>query len=470
MDSRSKEFDRRTSAESHAPGSVGLRPPDVDLPKEQRPARSKASEPFWRAGMALFHWGSILAGSIGPVTIAAAVLIAAAAIFFTGAPGSLRSAPPLLFFVSAAFVLYIVAGYPLILNLIPPRYSKPVRRAPMFPDVSLIVTVYNGERFLESKLESILALTYPPEKLEIIVASDGSIDRTNEIAESFAGRGVRLLPLPRAGKAAAINAAIAEARHDMLVFTDVRQLLAPDSLAYLMENFADPSVGVASGELVILESRTQEEASVGLYWRYELSIRLRLSEIDSIFGATGAYYAIRRELVPQLPSSTLLDDMHLPLAAFFQGYRLIVDPRARMFDYPTNLQDEFRRKVRTLAGNYQIVKAYPGLLGTRNRLWPHFWSYKFGRLLLPFALITCFATSFSLPAPWWTLAVFGQVAFYALAMIDLFLGEMFPLKRLTSPIRTFVTLMAATVCAVSILFAPSQTLWKPTRATGGSPT
>src|SRR5690348_15006640 len=151
MDSRSKEFDRRTSAESHAPGSVGLRPPAVDLPKEQRPAaRSKASEPFWRAGMALFHWGSILAGSIGPIAITAAVLIAAAAIFFTGAPGSLRSAPSLVFFVSGAFVLYIVAGYPLILNLIPPRYSKPVRRAPMFPDVSLIVTVYNGERFLAS--------------------------------------------------------------------------------------------------------------------------------------------------------------------------------------------------------------------------------------------------------------------------------------------------------------------------------
>src|SRR5437773_2480381 len=98
MASRSREFDRRSSAESHAPPSLASRPPAADLPKEQRPARSKASEPFWRAGMALFHWGSILASSIGPIAITAAVLIAAAAIFFTRAPGSLRSAPSLLFF------------------------------------------------------------------------------------------------------------------------------------------------------------------------------------------------------------------------------------------------------------------------------------------------------------------------------------------------------------------------------------
>jgi hypothetical protein len=257
---------------------------------------------------------------------------------------------------------------------------------------------------------------------------------------------------------------MAVATGDILVMTDVRQELEAESLARLLENFADADVGVASGELVIRSGENSEQASTGLYWRYELWLRLQLSARDSIFGATGAYYAIRRSLAVDIPPGTLLDDMHLPLAAFFRGYRLIVDPRARMFDQPTSLEGEFARKVRTLAGNYQILRHYPGLLiPGKNRMWFHYLSYKFGRLLLPFALLGIAVLSFLLPAPWSLLMLAAQAVFYGLALADIWIPEC-QIKRVTSVARTFVTLMAATLMALSIFFVPSGELWKPSRA------
>jgi cellulose synthase/poly-beta-1,6-N-acetylglucosamine synthase-like glycosyltransferase len=371
--------------------------------------------------------------------------------------------------LAAGFVVYVLFVYPLILGVLARLRPRPVRRAPFQPPVSIIVVVHNGARFIENKLRSILELQYPRDLMEIIVASDGSTDGTDALVEGFASSGVRLLPLPRGGKAAALNAAIPRATHEILVLTDVRQLLAPDSLAMLLENLADPEVGAASGELTILKGGGQEEAAVGLYWRYELWIRLRLSELDSIFGATGAYYAIRRSLTRQLPRDTLVDDMHLPLAAFFSGHRLIVDSRARMFDYPSGLASEFRRKVRTLAGVYQVIRAYPALLGPGNRMWFHFVSYKLARLLLPFALLAILVLSFGLPAPWSILALAAQAVFYAAALVDLWIPEGSLFSRITSPARTFVTLMAASLCAVSILFVPSSRLWRPTQLAPATP-
>ena len=370
------------------------------------------------------------------------------------------------FAAAGAFLLYVLFGYPLLLGWLARVKPKPVRRAPCTPPVTVVIAVHNGAAFLEGKLESILALDYPRDRVQVLVASDGSTDATAEIAARFEPHGIVLLRLPRRGKAAALNGALAQARGDIVVLTDVRQRLAPDSLRMLVENFSDPEVGAASAELVILRGDTEELANVGLYWKYEVWIRLRLSEIDSIFGATGAYYALRRELIVALPEDTLLDDMYLPLAGFFRGYRLIVDRRARMFDYPTGLSSEFRRKVRTLAGNYQILRHYPGLLGPANRLWFHYLSYKFARLLLPFALIAVLVCSVGLPRPWNLLLVAAQALFYGVAAADRYVADGSPVKRVSAPVRTFVTLMAASLCAVSILFRPSAALWKTTQVSG----
>jgi cellulose synthase/poly-beta-1,6-N-acetylglucosamine synthase-like glycosyltransferase len=368
-----------------------------------------------------------------------------------------------LFLAAALFILYTLFGYPLMLAALA-RSERPIRRKFQPRTVSVLLPVRNGEKWIREKLESILALHYPPECVRILVISDGSTDRTETYAREFEGRGVQVFSIPAAGKAVALNALMEKATGEILFFTDVRQRLESDSLRNLVACFEDPSVGVVSGELVILDSRGREDTEVGLYWKYEKAIRKRLSRIDSIPGATGCIYAMRRELARPLPADCLLDDVHLPMAAFFAGRRLIVEESAKAFDGATSLQTEFRRKVRTLAGVYQIVFRYPQLLGPRNRMWIHFFSHKLARLLLPFALLVLAVTSFWLPGVWAPIAILAQVAIYALAAADPWLPRV--AQRVSGPARTFVILMLATFCASSILILPASRFWSS--ATGSS--
>jgi hypothetical protein len=217
---------------------------------------------------------------------------------------------------------------------------------------------------------------------------------------------------------------------------------------------------------MINEGAGLEEASVGMYWKYEKWIRKQLSRLDSVLGATGCVYAMRRHLAPPLPNGTLNDDMYLPLAAFFRGYRVVFDDAALAFDSPTMLASEFRRKVRTLAGVYQIVGSYPALLGPRNRMWIHFLSHKLARLVLPWAMIAAAVASFGLPAPWNVCTIGAEAGAGVLALLDVWLPAGFPLKRLTSALRTFAVLMTASLCALAILFVPPHVLWKETRVSG----
>ena len=365
-----------------------------------------------------------------------------------------------IFLLAAAFCLYTLFGYPLLLAWLA-RHPRPVHKKFTPRRVSVILPVYNGERWIGPKLDSLLALDYPAGLVEILVISDGSTDATDRIAAQYAARSaVRLLQVPRGGKALALNRALAEASGEILFFTDVRQQLSADSLRNLVACFADSAIGAASGELVIRQGKTSAETNVGLYWRYEKWIRTRLSRLDSVIGATGCIYAMRRDLATPLPADTLADDMYLPLAAFFRGYRVILETSAKAFDDPTGLETEFRRKVRTLAGVYQVARFYPGLLGPRNRLWIHFISHKLARLLMPWALLAIAASSFALPDPWRICAWSVQALVYGLAALDVVVPEPWPLKRATSPARTFVVLMAASFCAVAVLFVPPQKLWK----------
>jgi cellulose synthase/poly-beta-1,6-N-acetylglucosamine synthase-like glycosyltransferase len=369
-----------------------------------------------------------------------------------------------LFICSLAFCAYTMFGYPLLLAMLARWRGHPVHKAPRQSTVSIVLPVYNGERWIGAKLESVLRLEYPPELLEIIVVSDGSTDATESVVRQFTKRAnISFLAVPHAGKAAALNAAVAKARGEILFFTDMRQELHPRSLANLVNCFADPQVGVASGELMIRESKEVEESSVGLYWKYEKWIRKQQSHLDSVLGATGCIYAMRRDLAAPLPPGTLNDDMYLPLGAFFRGYRVILDGSAWAFDYPTKLSSEFRRKVRTLAGVYQIVALYPALLGPRNRMWIHFFSHKLARLAMPWALLAAAIAGFYLPAPWNWWATGAQAGAYLLAIADPWVPGGFPLKRLTVPVRTFTVLMAASWCAAAMVFVPAAVLWKETR-------
>lgn len=370
------------------------------------------------------------------------------------------------FAACAGFVLYVLFGYPALLAVLARYRTRPVLRKPHRRTVSVLLPVRNGERWVRAKLESILAVEYPRELMEIVVVSDGSDDDTDAIVREFQSAGVQLIRIERAGKAAALNAGMAHCRGEIMFFTDVRQELAPDSLDILVSYFADPHVGVVSGELVMRNAETREAANVGLYWEYEKWIRRQLSRVDSVLGATGCIYAMRRELAVPLPAGTLADDMHLPLAAFFAGYRIVMT-QAMAYDDPATLKTEFSRKVRTLAGVYQVIAQYPALLGPGNRMWIHFVSHKLGRLLLPWALLALAGITAFLPGPRAVAAAACQIAVYGLAAMDPVIPDSFVLKRISSLCRTFTVLMAASLCAASICFRSTGAFWS--RPTGAQP-
>lgn len=370
---------------------------------------------------------------------------------------------PVIFWVSVCLFFYIMVGYPLLLSWLAKHHSRKVIKAPFFPSVSIIVPVHNGQDYLAEKLNSLLALNYPA-KYEIIVIDDGSTDKTEQIARLYAAYDVKTWKItPKSGKPTAVNFGIQFAKGDIIVLTDVRQTLDIDSLQKLTACFSDPSVGVVSGEIVIRNGDTYEKADIGLYWKLETAIRNWLSSIDSIFGANGQFYAIRRSLLVHIPETTLNDDMYLPLSAFFKGYRSIVESDAKAYDYPTSRATEFNRKVRTLAGNYQILFSYP-VLGPQNRLWFHYVSYKFGRLLLPWLMILIAVSSFWLVEPLKLFVIGIQICFYLLAIFDPWIPKS-GFKKLSSPARTFIVMMIAVMVALKVFFVPAKLLWKVTSVT-----
>jgi len=367
------------------------------------------------------------------------------------------------FVLSAAAIAYTIAGYPLLLLVLTSlKRRRQIQRQWAPRTVTVLLAVYNGERWISRKLDSLLGLDYPPELMHILVLDDGSTDRTAEIVTRVDDPRVELVTQPHGGKATALNAGLLRAQGEILFFTDVRQAVDPVSLRRLVERFADPQVGVVSGELVIRKGDREEEA-VGLYWRYEKWIRQRLSEIDSVAGATGCIYAMRRELAVPLPPSTLVDDMYLPLSAFLRGSRVVFEPGAKAFDEPTTPAVEFRRKVRTLAGNFQILVDLPRLLSPSNRMWFHFLSHKVLRLFLPYAVILVGVSSFALPPPYRAPVLAVQACFYVTALADMLVPASWPLKRVSGVARTFVVLMSATLYAPMAVLLARRTVWSTSR-------
>jgi poly-beta-1,6-N-acetyl-D-glucosamine synthase len=362
---------------------------------------------------------------------------------------------------SIAFLIYVIAIYPLLLGLLARNRPRAAGAPSALPTVSVILPVYNGEAFIRAKIDTLLALDYPPDLMQILFVSDGSTDGTDELVRTYGKARVQLIRIPRGGKPRALNAGRAHATGEVLFFTDVRQALSTNALRALVSRLAEPGVGVASGELVIEPGGTAGEGP-GLYWRYEVWIRSRLSRLGVLQGATGCIYAMRREYAVPLPEQTLADDVYLPLAAFFRGQRIVFEPEAKAFDYTPQLGAEFRRKVRTLAGMYQVVGAYPRLLWPGSRGWLHFLSHKMARLMLPLALLALLISSFQVPDPYRVVLLSGQAAVYGLALLDLLVPRGFPLKRVTSFARTCVVMIAAATCAAAALLVPNQRLWQPT--------
>ncbi len=366
----------------------------------------------------------------------------------------------ILFGFASAFLLYSIFGYPLLLAVLARRHSRPVGRDQIIRTVSIVIPVHNGEQWIGPKLQSIAALDYPAESVQVIVVSDGSTDQTDMLAADFpeVHTGVQVIRIPKSGKAAAVNAGIARATGEIIFFNDVRQRLQRDCLRKIVSCFADPDVGGVCGELMIAEGATQDEVSVGLYWKIEKWIRCQLSAMGTLLVVTGCLYAVRRHLAEPLPVDALGDDIFMPQALLRKRRRVVFAADAKAFDYATGRGIEFQRKVRTLAGLYQFVGRYG--LGVH---WFHFFSYKMTRLFLPHMLIIVAVTSFFLPQPYATLALGAQILFYGLAALEGVFSEGSFIKKISCTARTFCMLMGASLFAASVMFKPSANLWKPSQ-------
>jgi cellulose synthase/poly-beta-1,6-N-acetylglucosamine synthase-like glycosyltransferase len=352
----------------------------------------------------------------------------------------------LAFWVALACVVYTYAGYPLLVTLWARLGGRPTRRAGRVSHtVSIIVAAYNEEETLADRLDELTALIKSAElDGEIIVVSDGSTDLTAQVAEQHGGGLVRVYTLSkRVGKAAALSFGAQRATGEILVFADTRQKWKADALERLLENFADESVGAVSGDLVV-HGVTDFTKGLGLYWSYEKLLRRMESQVHSTVGVTGAISAVRHELFAEIPCNILLDDVYWPLQVIMQGKRVIHDKDAIAFDQlPERPWDEFRRKVRTLSGNFQLLRRLPkALVPGINPVWFQFVSHKVFRLAVPWALLVMLATSAFLPGAFYQLAFWGQIAFYGLCLLGLVRVRGKRLPMLAS-LSSFVVLNAA---------------------------
>ena len=321
-----------------------------------------------------------------------------------------------IFWLSFALVVYVYFGYPAILALRRRIARRPVRKAYWEPAVSIVIAAHNERQRIETKLQNCLSLDYPKRKMQIIVSLDGPTDGSEFVVWKYVSKGVDLVhSKEHRGKAAALNAALKRATGEIVVFADARQTFDRSAIRELAANFADPDVGAVSGELLLMDESEQEAASgVGLYWRYEKCLRAMETEIHSIAGATGAIYAIRRELYEDLPEDTLLDDVLTPLRIVLKGNRVVFDPAAKAYDTVACCPlAEYGRKVRTLAGNYQLLGQLPQLmLPWKNPIFFQFISHKVGRLLVPYALILLLVTNVFLLRGFYAVTLALQAAWY----------------------------------------------------------
>ena len=315
-------------------------------------------------------------------------------------------------------------------------------------------------RVIGRKIESILAQDYPRSQVEIIVISDGSRDATVPIARSF-GTAVRVIALPRPlGKPAALNSAIPQASGDIIVLTDARQPLLPGALTALLEPFYDPNVGAVTGELVVPEG-----GSLAFYRRYDDWIRRAEARRGSSIGVTGALWALRRECFAPIPVGALADDLFLPMMVIAQRKRVVCAPRARCLDtMPRDPRADFRRRVRTLAGNFQLLGWAPWLLlPGKNPAFGSFMSHKALRLLSPLLLCVVAVTSLLREGPLFAAALAAQVLLYGFALAGCFAQEARGgIAALARAALAFVMVNVAIACAaLALARGRSRSLWRP---------
>ncbi len=259
----------------------------------------------------------------------------------------------ILFWSNLGLLVWTLLGYPLLAAAVARMRPKRVRKRDATPSVTVIVPAYNEEAVIARRLDNLLELDYPVDKLAVVVTSDGSSDRTDEIVQEYAARDprVRLRRFPRSGKLPMLNQTVAELETEIVAFTDANTVWAPDALRNLMRNFADGDVAYVTGKLMLQSADGVNRE--GVYWRYELWLRENESKLGSITGGNGAIYAIRRSDYFEPPFG---HDLSFPPLAVKRGRRAVYEPQAAAFEKPSaESSEEYRRKVRMLPWNWAFL-------------------------------------------------------------------------------------------------------------------
>jgi glycosyltransferase involved in cell wall biosynthesis len=372
-----------------------------------------------------------------------------------------------LFWFSILVIFYAYIGYPLLLKAFSLFRSRSIIKKPISPNVSLIITAYNEEDRIHDKLENTLQLDYPSDKLEFIVASDCSSDRTDEIVRTYGSRGVKLVRAPqRMGKEHAQKLAFESARGEVLVFSDVGTILKPDALQKIVANFADPSVGCVSSVDKIL-THIGEVSGENFYVRYEMYLRRLESEVNSLVGLSGSFFAARREVCKDWKTD-LQSDFNTLLNSIRIGLRGVSDPDA--VGYYRNVKshkEEFERKVRTVVRGISVFMRAKTMIDPRKYGLFAFQllSHKLCRWLVPFWLITALATSsvLTLFDRFYAVVLLVQIYFYMMAGLGMTFGRLS--SSLFFKIPSFFVLVNLSVLLAWIHYWRGERLvsWEPSR-------
>jgi len=366
----------------------------------------------------------------------------------------------LLFWISFALIAYAYFGYAIWLWICVPLKKLPLNCQAITPSVSVIIAARNEEKNLPAKIDNLRHLDYPQNLLQIVIASDGSTDRSADILREQSSNIVPVILEASNGKAVALNAAVSRATGEILVFLDARQTVDHSAVSELVSCFANPNVGAVSGELLLeTESDVPAANALGIYWKIEKIVRKLESASGSVVGVTGAIYAIRRELFKEIPQGTILDDVFVPMNVVHAGKRVVFQPTAIARDQLFSEKGkEFSRKVRTLTGNYQLLRLAPWILSFGNPLLFRFISHKLLRLLVPLFLIVMLVTSAMISGPFYKTVFYLQILFYLGAAC----GALSPAIRQFKPIAiasTFVMLNAAAVLAFYNFVTGRNRIW-----------
>jgi glycosyltransferase involved in cell wall biosynthesis len=308
------------------------------------------------------------------------------------------------FWISVGTLVYIYLGYPLVMFVWRTLGRRPTRDGTVTPSVCLFIAAHNEEAVIRQKLWNSLALDYPPDLLQIVVASDGSDDETAAITRSVADERVRLLEFAeRRGKISAINRGMACVASEVVVFSDANTFLEPDALRRLVGRFADPEVGGVSGDVILVGERAALAAPEDLYYWYERWLQAAESDAGTMVGADGALYAVRRALFVAPPDDTILDDMAIPIAVVRAGRRVVFEPGARAFEQGSrSAREEFSRKSRVVAGAVQLVERSRATFPWRDvQFMFALVSHKALRWLSPWFAVVAFMSSAGLAQTAW---------------------------------------------------------------------